>query len=617
MSIRRRIQLVLDAATARRVERDTKRALDRGTDARKPKANLTKIGRAVSTLKSKVGQLGASLLAMFAVQKVVAFTRAVLEGFGRQERAILRVNSALMNMGQFTEENSKILQENAAALQRVTATGDEAILEATATIADLATELTVGELAKAQEAAIALADTFFEGNLTSAANLLAKSIGSSTNALSRYGVEIDTAGTQSQKLDDVLSLTNTLFLTSKRAATDLTGRTAQLSNSWGDLHEAIGRIIARGLGLTDRLVIVREKVDEMTESLEKNQNTIAGWGQVIIKVVGAAFESVRFVIRALFNFGQIIGSGFELAMLVVQRIVAPTLNRIVDLLDKIPGINIPFRMNELTPEEFWAENRRLSGQISRDTDDLKDTVLDLAAAYTAVATTTLAAARGQIQVSKGGIVDPGGGGGDSRFAGLLTGPFLPDPTVIADQSAQILETYTALVTGMRSTLDRANPFGEMIDQAKTTADFMRNGFRGVGESIVSQLIAGRAQEQFAAGLAALAAGTWPPNPVAIAAAGRHFVAAAAFRALASSASFGGGGGGAAIGGGGFGGVPRGGIGTSGPTAAAMIAPEVNIFIDPLSPADARFQRVVLGATENARERFGPNVKVNVRPRTGS
>ena len=48
-----------------------------------------------------------------------------------------------------------------------------------------------------------------------------------------------------------------------------------------------------------------------------------------------------------------------------------------------------------------------------------------------------------------------------------------------------------------------------------------------------------------------------------------------------------------------------------------MGPEVHIYLDPLSPGDERFQRVVMGASQNARERFGENVRVNIHPRTGT
>lgn len=169
-----------------------------------------------------------------------------------------------------------------------------------------------------------------------------------------------------------------------------------------------------------------------------------------------------------------------------------------------------------------------------------------------------------------------------------------------------IKNHRAALRELRDAEDEL--FHGLVSQTELTAAFMRDGFKGVGAAIVKDLIAGRAEEQFASGLAALASGTWPPNPAALAAAGKHFAAAAAFRAL--GAALGGIGGGGGVGGG----ATVGALGTSRPGTERVPPPEVNIFLDPLSPADPRFQRVIQGARQNAEERFG-SVRVNVRPRT--
>lgn len=140
-----------------------------------------------------------------------------------------------------------------------------------------------------------------------------------------------------------------------------------------------------------------------------------------------------------------------------------------------------------------------------------------------------------------------------------------------------------------------------------------NAAREAGAAIVSGLVQGRAEAEMAEGTAALAAGLWPPNPAAIASALKHFAAAALFRAIPGVIRGGGPSGG---GGGSLGGLPRGAIGTSAPGTREIPGTEFNLFIDPLSPADTRVQRLVLGAHQEAVDRFGPNVKVNIRSRTG-
>lgn len=609
MSIRRLVQLVVDRNAAKKAERETQASLRKGTDANVPKKNLGIIQRGLNGITDAAKRAGTALVAAFAIGKLKQYGQAALEAFGRQERSILKVNSALVNMGKFSDESSKKLQDNASALQRVTEAGDEAILEATASIAELATELSVGELAKSQEAVIAIADTFFDGNLASAAALVAKTIGSSTNALARYGIELDTSASQSEKLNQIVEKAAPLFRTSMRAAADLEGRNRQLSNSWGDLQEVIGGILVDGLNLVDRLVDLRERVDGASDALTRNQSYIVGWMRTVVSAAQAAFESVRFVMRVLFNFGQVVGSGIELAALQLQKRFGPVLNGIVDLLDRIPGVDIPIRMNELTPEEFRAEYKRLTGAISRDTTDVADAVWDLGDAYRNVG----AAARDAVMGTGGGGESseaPGTAGGNTPPARQLAPSVRKafggdlDPDFLADAVEPAVEN-------VRSLIEHMNPLEGLMEQTDLTAAYMREGFRGVGESIVQQLTMGRAEEQFASGLAALASGTWPPNPAALSAAGKHFAAAAAFRTIGAKFS------GSSRSGGLSARPAIGGVGASTPTSTGPSGTELNVFLDPLSPADPRYQLATLGAYENGRERYGDRVKVNVYPRTGA
>ena len=658
MSIKRRIELLLDRAAAKRVQTQTQRALVKGTDPKKPKRNLKKIGGGLNALTGQAAKLGAALLAAFALRKIKDFFVSTLQGFGRQERAILRVNSALTNMGLFTAENSKILQDNAAALQRITTAGDEAILEATATIADLAKELTVGELAMAQEAVIALADTFFDGNLASAASLLAKTLGSSTNALSRYGIEINTAATQSQKLDQILGITNDLFLTSQRAATDLTGRTAQLSNSWGDLLEAIGKILARGSGLTGLLVTIREKIDGWTAALEENQAQIGAWIRVFILAVKNGASNLGAMARIAFNVGQLIGRAFDIsASLMVGAFfkaselirvdwgkLANFAQKIFDPLNLVP--DIAFEEGAKLSEKFFENARNQAAAFKGDLDDIGAAVGGIADNFWEVFRAAQAAAGAQREAADEAR-------GDAGILNTVEDPAIAAAEEAAARRAQVRRRDAAESRQLEMDQDRESLLiqeahaaamvrrEERLDslaaKAAITAEGMTSAFqtffeasatgfkdaggvwdaasdaaRGAGASIIEAFTAGRAQTETALGVAALASGIWPPNPAAIAAGLKHFAAAALFRAIPGAVR----GGGGAGGGGAGGGLPQGAVGLSAPGSTQPPAMEVNIFIDPLSPADPDFQRVVLGAVQSAQERFGANVNVNIHPRTG-
>lgn len=71
--IRRIIELVLDAASARRMQRDAQGALDHGTDPTKAKRNLREVEKEANGLTGVFKQIGGALAAAFAIERVRAF----------------------------------------------------------------------------------------------------------------------------------------------------------------------------------------------------------------------------------------------------------------------------------------------------------------------------------------------------------------------------------------------------------------------------------------------------------------------------------------------------------------------------------------------------------------
>ena len=177
-----------------------------------------------------------------------------------------------------------------------------------------------------------------------------------------------------------------------------------------------------------------------------------------------------------------------------------------------------------------------------------------------------------------------------------------------EKAAGVAEHMTSAFTSFFEAT--ALGFGSQEGVLATAGDAAREA----GAAIIGGLVAGRAETEVALGTAALAAGLWPPNPAAIASGLKHFAAAALLRAIPGvirGAGGGGGGGGGSAGGA----IPRGAIGSSTPGTRQPAAPEVHIYMDPLSPSNAKAQRFVQGATQQAQERFGPNVQVKVHPRS--
>ena len=154
--------------------------------------------RLTKTIKTsalaQAAAVGAAVVALrAAVRAIGSFIRAA----NKQEDAINALDGALADLGDRAPKISKALQEQASALQKLTKFGDEEIIEAQALIASFVKE---GDAIKAATVAtldLAEAKGF---SLVSAADLVSKTLGSSTNALTRYGIEVTGAVGSTERL---------------------------------------------------------------------------------------------------------------------------------------------------------------------------------------------------------------------------------------------------------------------------------------------------------------------------------------------------------------------------------------------------------------------------------
>ena len=140
------------------------------------------------------------------------------------------------------------LIQQASQLQRTTLFGDEQTVMA---MSRLAMVIGVNETAIKRLTPLVqdLAQAKFEGNLVTAADLVAKSVGSSTNALSRYGIEVKGAVGSTERLESAISGLNKQVGGQAEAAAKVgLGALTQLKNAWSDLTEVIGASIVESEG---------------------------------------------------------------------------------------------------------------------------------------------------------------------------------------------------------------------------------------------------------------------------------------------------------------------------------------------------------------------------------
>jgi hypothetical protein len=223
--------------------------------ARKEEATLIlkikKVGE--RTLESiKTGLVNIGKAAGIAATAITAFVGAGVRAFRQQELAVNKLNTSLANQGIFTEELSQKYQDMASALQKVTTFGDEAIISSQAQLQSYLGNIEVTEELTKSTLDFAAAMGI---DLKSAADLIGKSIGSSTNALTRYGITIDSGATKQEKMAQVVTELNKKFGGQAEAAAQGLGSMEQFNNAFGDFLEKVGERAAPLIAeVTKRLI---------------------------------------------------------------------------------------------------------------------------------------------------------------------------------------------------------------------------------------------------------------------------------------------------------------------------------------------------------------------------
>ena len=195
--------------------------------------SVTTSGRLLSntfaTLRSKM------LLVSFGAMLIARSFGRLVDVYKVQELAEKKLSVAL-------GKTSPALLRHASALQQVTTFGDEQIIGVQTQIAMFTKD--EAQIKKVTKAVLDMAAA--KGmDLATAGDLMAKSIGSSTNALSRYGVEIDNSLKGTARLNAIVEASSSIFGGQAAGETEtLSGQLAQASNALGDLGEKLAEALA-------------------------------------------------------------------------------------------------------------------------------------------------------------------------------------------------------------------------------------------------------------------------------------------------------------------------------------------------------------------------------------
>ena len=228
---------------------------------------------------------------------ILAFGAASVKAFDDQVKAETKLRTSLKG----NEEAFARLAKQARELQKETLFGDEATIEAQSFLAQLG----LNEQAILKLTPLIQDFATAQGiGLTDAAKLVAKSVGSSTNALSRYGIQIEGAVGSADRLDSAVGALSTAFGGQAKAiAKEGLGPLTQLKNELGDVSEEFGKLVLEQIEpLKQSLQGLAERLRNLTPAQKENIVQFAKYAALIgpaLIVLGKLATAIGGIIKAM------------------------------------------------------------------------------------------------------------------------------------------------------------------------------------------------------------------------------------------------------------------------------------------------------------------------------
>jgi hypothetical protein len=239
----------------------------------KLQGDLNKAKSVFGSFGSVINSIGAGIVAAFSVRAITQFVTASVKAYDTQIKAEQQLLTSLK--GRHGVQQALIQQ--AAYLQGRTLFGDEEIVRAQSLIAAFTKE----ESAIKKIIPLVLDLATAKGmDLTSAADLVSKTLGSTTNALARYGIAVEGNVGSTQRLTTLVNgLTSAFGGQAEAAAKVGLGPLTIMKNQVGEIAETFGKAIVE----TEKFGKVVEHLTWRAENLNEvfSSDKIKGWEKLL------------------------------------------------------------------------------------------------------------------------------------------------------------------------------------------------------------------------------------------------------------------------------------------------------------------------------------------------
>lgn len=266
-----------------KVEREMRKMRTAGVKASK---DMQSAAKSITSFKDLAVGIGSVIVAYRTLTRVVG---SAMDAYATQQNAEKTLEVAIGGTNQ-------ALLDQASALQKVTVFGDEAIIGVQAMIGSFIKD--EEQIKKATKATLDLAQA--KGmDLKAAGDLVSKTLGSSTNAMSRYGIEVNGAVGSTERLESLTQNIQRLFGgQAAAAATTMSGRIQQMKNAFGDLQEVTVKLIAPAItSLAEDLTALAENAQKVIDAFAKFSIETDIGGPLDEHVVGPLGNALEWLTR--------------------------------------------------------------------------------------------------------------------------------------------------------------------------------------------------------------------------------------------------------------------------------------------------------------------------------
>ena len=285
--IKRIIQMVLDKDSAKKTQSEVNTLTD-GID---------------KSFKNLAGKIGSYLAVGAIIAGIKNLGAAAIAQASESEKAWRSLKGTVDNTGASFDAIEVKLRATADAFQDATIHDDDAFAKGLNRLVSLTGDVSASLNNMGLVANVAA--QFFEGDLATATDVVAKAMNGNTLALRKMGIQADSA----QQALEILATRS--FGAAEREAATFDGQLKQMSNTWDDVLKDLGNAIIQSGGATNAFNVMKSALEVLGNWVNNNREEISLW---VTNGVKFAIDAADVFIRAIAGMAAILKGGFMSAI---------------------------------------------------------------------------------------------------------------------------------------------------------------------------------------------------------------------------------------------------------------------------------------------------------------